>query len=37
LMRRALDDGADVSAVTTQTWAATVSPGLPDPLPALTS
>ena len=37
LMRQALDNGTAVSSVTTQTWAATVSPDLPDPLPALTS
>jgi catechol-2,3-dioxygenase len=37
LMRRALNDGADVSALTTQSWSATTSPDLPDPLPALTS
>jgi catechol-2,3-dioxygenase len=32
----ALESGVSVSELTTQTWARTACPGLPDPLPALT-
>lgn len=37
LMRRALDGGASVSEITTHAWASRTSPGLPDPMVALTS
>ena len=37
LMRQALADGAEVSDITTPSWASAVSPDLPDPLLALTS
>jgi catechol-2,3-dioxygenase len=37
LMRKALDEGAPVSEIITQDWAAHASPDLPDPMVALTS
>jgi catechol-2,3-dioxygenase len=36
IMINALRNGAPVSTLTTQTWAAVANPGLPDPLAALT-